>query len=102
LYKKKQQHRQKRRENSAILQGRRMGKSKSKSKGKSFRKKSNNKRSKAHKSYNKLKQMEMPKMPEKEPTSIVDEFCKDLYNFLEESKVENKSRSILKYLKIFK
>jgi hypothetical protein len=46
--------------------------------------------------------MEMPKMQEKEPTSIVDEFCKDLYNFLEESKVENKSRSISKYLKIFK
>ena len=44
--------------------------------------------------------METPKEEHLKSSSIVDDFCKDLYHFLEESKAENKSRFLLCVLQI--
>ena len=84
----------KRRENSAIPRGRsNISRKRSKVKGKSkSRHKSKNQR-KSHKSYNQIKKFEMTPKNEKkdESEAVVDDFCKELYDFLEESKVESKS-----------
>ena len=70
----------------------------SKTKGKSRTKNTR----KSHKSYNKIKKFEMtPKAKEQnnESEAVVDDFCKELYDFLEESKVENKSK--FKFFQLF-
>lgn len=86
--------RQKKRENSAILQSQKTRRKGSKSKSRAVMSKSNNKRSKAQKSYQPMSTLQMKSMPEKEKesSSMVDEFCKDLYDFLGESRAENQSK----------
>ena len=88
LYKRKQQMRKKKRENSAILQHRRKG-SKSKSRPNTMR--SQNKQDKSQKSYNKFKTLPIQTPEERKTSSIVDDFCKDLYEFMGESKVDSQS-----------
>lgn len=85
--------RKKKRENSAIPQGRKSRRKASKSR--SIMSKSNNKRAKPQKSYNQMKTLPVTGTQDngKESSSIVDEFCKDLYDFLGESRTESQSKS---------
>jgi hypothetical protein len=103
LYKKKQQHRQKRRENSAIIQGKGRKRRHTKSKSKSYRKKSEVKMHRPVNSYSKIKQIDLSsKIESTEPgSSMVDDFCKDLYEFLGESRTENKSEKFAYFKLIY-
>lgn len=87
--------RKKKRENSAILGGRGSRKkgSKSQTQVTISKSKSNNRRRQPKKSYKQMRTLPVAVTQEQESASMVDDFCKGLYDFLGESKTESQCRN---------